>query len=381
MKGVFDMKRNIPIRVAGCLLIGTLLSTSMVSGTFAKYVVQDSATDSARVAKFGVVLKSSGNLFSDTYKVSTAGTNSADGNTPGKNTDELKAASLTVVSSSVTSNDSGNPDHNGLDGSDKVVAPGTKNTEGLTFSVTGTPEVAVKLTFEASGSDIWLGAGTYPNMTNGNTFNDTYEDTDTFTASTYYPIKYTLQQSTNGGSSWSNVDGCTGVTLKTIVDKLNGVYDGENGTVYDANTDLATKVGTYKLTWEWDYENQYSADLGLTERQTASNTVAKGAYDDDDTFMGDLAANKASVSGVVTTISSAAASAAAEKGAAATSLANLAVTDQAAITSASSEAAVASSAAAAVTMPAEVTSNLTAAANSYSINADFAITITVEQVD
>jgi hypothetical protein len=351
----------------------------MVSGTFAKYVVQDSATDSARVAKFGVVLKSSGNLFSDTYKVSTAGTNSADGNTPGKNTDELKAASLTVVSSSVTGTD-GKTTHDGIKGSDKVVAPGTKNTEGLTFSVTGTPEVAVKLTFEASGSDIWLGAGTYPNMTNGNTFNDTYEDTDTFTASTYYPIKYTLQQSTNGGSSWSNVDGCTGVTLKTIVDKLNGVYDGENGTVYDANTDLATKVGTYKLTWEWDYENQYSADLGLTERQTASNTVAKGAYDDDDTFMGDLAADKASVSGVVTTIATAASKEAVAKASVATSLANLAVTDQAAITSASSEAAVASSAAAAVTMPAEV-NDLTATANSYSINADFAITIKVEQVD
>ena len=48
------MKKNKMMRLASFLLVATLLTTSMISGTFAKYVTEGSASDSARVAKWGV---------------------------------------------------------------------------------------------------------------------------------------------------------------------------------------------------------------------------------------------------------------------------------------------------------------------------------------
>jgi hypothetical protein len=371
----------------------------MVSGTFAKYVVQDSATDSARVAKFGVLVNADGNLFSDTYKVSTASDDL--GNTPGIKGDSTKAATLTVVSSSITGSTT---NHDGLNGSDKVVAPGTQNSTGLTFSVTGKPEVAVKLTFEASGSDVWLGKGTYPNMTNGDTFNDTYEATDTFTAKeAYYPIKYTLKQ--NGQEVTYTIDKSnsvklTDVTLSTIINYLNSAYSTKT---YAANTDLATEIGSYTLTWSWAYENTSSAQDGTV---TAA-AVTAGAYDDRDTFMGDLAADKASVNTVVTTVANAAATEIANKEAlseAAAKAENAYVSaseakadDEAALSQAAVDAAAEYDAVkdnAVVTdvaMPSQVEytttgngnygTNNTAKDNSYSINANFAISIRVEQVD
>ncbi len=73
--------------------------------------------DTARVAKFGVVVTADGSLFDTTYKAVGGG------NTPGDGAADTDNTVLTVESS------------------DNVVAPGTKNTDGLTFAVTGQPEV------------------------------------------------------------------------------------------------------------------------------------------------------------------------------------------------------------------------------------------------
>ena len=50
------MKRNKMMRIASVLLVAVLLSTCVISGTFAKYTTSNSATDSARVAKWGVII-------------------------------------------------------------------------------------------------------------------------------------------------------------------------------------------------------------------------------------------------------------------------------------------------------------------------------------
>ena len=55
------------MRAAGGLMIATMLTTSIVSGTYANYVTSDSATDTARVAKFGVEVKAEGALFGKNY--------------------------------------------------------------------------------------------------------------------------------------------------------------------------------------------------------------------------------------------------------------------------------------------------------------------------
>ena len=53
------------MRTASGLMIAALLTTSMISGTFAKYTTADAAQDSARAAKWGVNLGISGSLYGD----------------------------------------------------------------------------------------------------------------------------------------------------------------------------------------------------------------------------------------------------------------------------------------------------------------------------
>lgn len=61
------MKKNVMMRVASFLLVAVLISTSAISGTYAKYVTEGSGTDSARVAKWGVVIEAESTMFSQEY--------------------------------------------------------------------------------------------------------------------------------------------------------------------------------------------------------------------------------------------------------------------------------------------------------------------------
>ncbi len=246
-------KTNKTMRVAGGLLIATLLSTSIVSGTFAKYVTTGSASDSARVAKFGVVVKAEGTLFSTTY-LSKSG-----GNTPGGE----ETTGLTVKSSDTK----------------KVVAPGTKSdSTGLSFGVTGTPEVDVAISFSVNegASDVWLSTGTYADMTtNKRTASDVFT-----TSSTYYPIVYTMTYKASDGTT-KTVKG----SLDKVVSDLNTSF---KNTTYKANTDLSTtEISSFNLTWEWAFE---------TEGENSGTTMNRA-----DTLLGDLAADAGADNGIVGT--------------------------------------------------------------------------------
>ncbi|MBR5453250.1 MAG: hypothetical protein IKV54_04145, partial [Clostridia bacterium] len=121
------MRKNKVMRVASALLVAVLLSTCAISGTFAKYVTSDSGTDSARVAKFGVVVEAeSFGMFETNYT-----------------TDDSEATFTGGYSVSSA-------------GTDKVLAPGTSG-EFADISITGTPEVAVNVAIEAdvTVSDNW----------------------------------------------------------------------------------------------------------------------------------------------------------------------------------------------------------------------------------
>lgn len=254
------MKKNKMMRIASALLIATLLTTSIISGTFAKYVTTGEVEDSARVAKFGVYVTGSGSLFDVTYKQVN------DGNTPGGTIlDEnvpQDIASLTIESS------------NGQ----KVVAPGSKNEEGLTLSVTGAPEVDVKVTFDVvADEDIFLkmnGFDIYPDMTTGalgDVFGKSvYKD--------YYPVVYTLTQ--NG----------TAIATGTIADIQAALAAFEG--YYDANTDLSEAIGELNLTWEWKFE---TADAEATaQAESIWNSLSdfgKSVYNNDqDAFVADYVA-------------------------------------------------------------------------------------------
>lgn len=237
------MKKNKIMRLAGVLLIAVLLTTSIISGTFAKYVTTGSVTDSARVAKFGVQVTAGGELFSKTY------VNQAGGNTPGTG---VGSETITVESAS-----------------DKLVAPGTQSSaNGLGFSISGTPEVATAVTITAAyvdNEDIFLKAGTYTDVTGAG---------DKFTlSSNYNPIVWTLTK--NG----SVVNDCQDVSLTAI----NSYFSTQatNGALsFNPNKNLASTtdgMGAYKLTWKWAFGD-------------STNNKA-------DTVLGDLAAKTPEVKG------------------------------------------------------------------------------------
>ncbi len=222
------MKKNKMMRLASLLLVLTLLSTCAISGTYAKYVTTDSSTDSARVAKFGVVLKASDNSsFKTEYNSDTAG-----------------YTGVTVKSS----ND------------DRLVAPGTKDEGGITFTITGKPEVATKISavMTAGYEEVFLKAGTYTDYTKAPDADGTYK---TFVlANDYYPVVFTLKQQ--------------GVDQPVATGKLSDINTAlETYTAkasYAPNTELGA---TFTLTWEWVF-----GDSANNQADTALGQIAAGVY-------------------------------------------------------------------------------------------------------
>lgn len=227
------MKKNKSMRAAGGLMIATMLTTSIVSGTYAKYVTSGTAKDTARVAKFGVEVEAEGSLFGKNYLATT------------DNTPTDADAGITVKS----------------ENSDNLVAPGTKNDTGLSFSITGTPEVDVNVKIEVAdtSADIFLKEGTYPDMT-------TSADDDNFTLDAdYYPIIYTLTKH-------------DGSTVTGNLDKITGELNSD--ATYKVGDDLTDSLGNFTLTWEWAFEQgQDKADTLLGDLAAGTATgVATNAY-------------------------------------------------------------------------------------------------------
>jgi hypothetical protein len=112
------MRKNKMMRAASALMVAVLLTTCTISGTFAKYVTTASGNDTARVAKWGVVVTGMADtLFAEEYD----------------------AAGGTVKYGTASVED--------------LVAPGTKNDTGVTFGISGKPEVAVKIKVEVTSAD------------------------------------------------------------------------------------------------------------------------------------------------------------------------------------------------------------------------------------
>ena len=53
------MKKNVMMRLSALLLVAVLLTTCVISGTFAKYTTSDFAQDTAKVAKWGIQIEAS----------------------------------------------------------------------------------------------------------------------------------------------------------------------------------------------------------------------------------------------------------------------------------------------------------------------------------
>lgn len=235
------MKKNRFIKLASGLLVLCLMTTCVIGATLAKYTTAGSGADTARVAKWGVTVSASGSLFGKAYASNSADTNA----------NEIVASSTNTTVSS---------DSN-------VVAPGTKNTTGLNFTVSGTPEVAYSLTFAENtrAQDIYLKKGTYGYMVavtlnnNDNLAGYYSEDSGTYTKQTdgqyssgtyyqlvevatasadYYPISWSM--GVNHYTSLS--DSSTGTGLVAALTAL--------GKTVEVGSDAAINE---TITWAWEF--------------------------------------------------------------------------------------------------------------------------------
>ena len=299
------MKKNKFMRLASCLLVGTLLTTCAISGTFAKYTTQDAAEDSARVAKWGVELQVIGSLYSDSYKdlpvVSAADTD----------------ATISVQADNRAES---------VDG-DNVVAPGTKSEDNaFSFKLNGKPEVdnLIKATIKAQ--NIFLAAGSYGIMVKvdvpvtAENFDDlgemytlesgiykkaaSYSNTTFYTledavdnGSTYYPVVYKWSDDLTQTDRLDSIHNIA----KAIAARINADYTTEN--IMDNGVDTTGKI--YTVTSALNNTNKNLADYNLSNETIGwswnftdtDNTDGDNADVDDklDTILGNLQAGNVTV--------------------------------------------------------------------------------------
>lgn len=116
------MKKNNMMRIASVLLVAVLLSTCVISGTFAKYTSESTGTDTARVAKWDFTIGGTDITTSETF------------------TFDLFTTAYTES----------NVDKDG-NGTEVVIAPGT--TGSATVALTNNSEVSAKYTVNFSAEE------------------------------------------------------------------------------------------------------------------------------------------------------------------------------------------------------------------------------------
>lgn len=192
------MKKNKLFIIGLVTVFVALLSLTLVSSTFAKYVTTSTGTDTARVAKWGVNITAAGNdAFSKVYR-----------------TDDT---SVTGIASSVISSTE-----------DKVIAPGTKGNFAA-VTVSGTPEVAVKIERKA---EVTLSNWTI--------------NTDEFYCPIVIIVKLggTSTEFTQGGDT--NTAATLEAAIETAINKTINVAP---------NTDLSGEINSLEISWKWDFGN------------------------------------------------------------------------------------------------------------------------------
>lgn len=298
------MKKNKVMRLSSGLLVLTILTTCIISGTFAKYVTGDKEQDFARAAKWGVTTTISGALFGQHYGAFEADSEGTE--VDGSN--QISAA----YTGSVDRTAGGVADTG-----ENIVAPGTKS-ENMTVSISGTPEVAGKIAVTVDDtegknySDIWLASGKYGVMTDvtetvktsddivglyvkednsenyvaaksfteGTTYyklsydfvldseayyGTTEEDVPRFVSTNaanpddktgkYYPILWGLANK-KSGNDFGDVDYSIQSVhdIKAMIEKQFTGKDGEEEYSFSSHTDLGAQVGNTTINWQWPFE-------------------------------------------------------------------------------------------------------------------------------
>ena len=212
------MKKNAMLKIAAILMVAVLLTTCAISSTFAKYTTSAEDSVTARVAKFGVEASITlDDLFKSSY-------------TTGTDPDVLTTAT----------HSEGDP---AVQVVDKVVAPGTEGSLTVIGTISGKPEVAVKVSYVATlALENWKLADN----------------------SIYFPVVFTI------GDDDYAFTGNTETALNDFIDDIEAAI-ADYSDVYAPETDLAGAVDAIPISWKWDFGD--------------------GTTDEDDTYFGDIAAD------------------------------------------------------------------------------------------
>lgn len=225
------MKKNVMMRVASLMLVMVLVTSSVISGTFAKYVTSGSASAEARVAKWGVEFRTNSvDLFKPEYNYKAVPTG---------------VSATYSVESTVD-----------------VVAPGTSGT-GYNFTTAhpmGNPEVSYAVTF-----DVKDGAETV-SLTKG--------------SDTYYPIEYKLVLGNiivaENNNDFNAVMGA--------LENCQYMFDVDNTQYYisvdgGANWSAYPGIPSLDLSWNWDFEQgKDTEDTALGNLAAGYNLAQVGDY-------------------------------------------------------------------------------------------------------
>ena len=249
------MMKNKMMRVASVLLVAVLLSTCTISGTFAKYVTENNAQDNARVAKFGVVIQADGALYGTYYDTRFLPT-----------TDDT-AANLLVQSSVVGQN------------AENVVAPGTKNTDGLYFSLTGAPEVRTELTVTITSENIFLKNGTYAVMVPATSVSATSWKEDTYY--TEADGVYTVSTSYNAQATYYTMENVATVNdefyYPVVYSATIDEFEAGDYTVDTLNA-IAAKYADLFVAEDEDNQGTPNANISGTPETTTTTTDCVTTY-------------------------------------------------------------------------------------------------------
>ena len=190
------MKKNVMMRLASFLLVAVLISTSAISGTYAKYVTEGIGTDTARVAKWGVTVTANGETFAKEYATD----------------DAVFTEANSVIST------------------EKVVAPGTDG-EMVSMTLSGTPEVAVRVSYAAAFDigDNWEVDGDY-----------------------YCPLVVTVNGTAFDGRAYSSA-----ADFELSVNNAIGAYSKDYPAGTDLSSKTADSLA---VTWEWPFSTSADND-------------------------------------------------------------------------------------------------------------------------
>lgn len=230
------------MRVAGLLLALVLVTSCFVGGTFAKYVTSGIGADHAKVAKWGVKVTAheTGDIFADKY-------------------DQIENQANTVIAG----------------GEYKVIAPGTKKKDAAVVTLSGKPEVAVRVTYNADHFAL-TGKWEYK-----------YTDDQGKEKTEFYcPLTFKITGMINGVKETKTIN-CMGAGMNSVKDVQDAVKAAvaSFSETYAPNTDLSTMDGNgLKISWEWPFEggegskqtdvkDTYLGDLATTTDPASVNTI------------------------------------------------------------------------------------------------------------